>query len=596
MSVIDVTEFYSKRVELFSGELGKVEKKIREISLLRLGSLLLSGAGLYVGFKGTPTGFICAAGLFFAFLYFIKRHSIAFLEKRRIEELLLLNKKEVAFQRGDKSVFDPGLDFDTSKHLYALDLDIFGIGSLFQSVSRSATLSGKHLLAGSLLNPLTHEDEIVRRREAIHDLAPDADWRQGFYALGQQTEEKPTDRKQISSWLQLSEFFEGRAKWKVITVIMTLISAVIILYCIVTAQLLLRLLFAPLIINGLLMIFISNPIKEYFSYFGRKTKQFKKYADLFEHISKRKFSAPESVELQQKCLEASAAFKKLFELSNLADQRSNMMVASFMNGFFLFDLWIIYRIEGWRKIHKNSFEQWVDSLVVLDMISSFANFSFNHPDFVDASVKEGKPFIAAKALAHPLMNTHVSVRNDYEAGVNSRLHVITGSNMAGKSTFIRAVGLNIVLACNGVPVCATEFSCSVLGIITSIRITDSLEENASYFKAELNRLTELKSKLETNSPFIVLLDEILRGTNSDDKRLGTYSFLLKLKQYNCVVLLATHDLSIGKLEQEFPGIAENYCFESQFSGEGLTFDYKLRRGISSSTNATFLMRKMGLID
>ncbi|CAN5455079.1 MutS family DNA mismatch repair protein [soil metagenome] len=594
--MIDVTEYYAKRVEVYSGELIKVEKRIRKISLLRLGCLLMAGTGLYFGFNGTWAGFIWSTVFFIGFLYLIKRHSIAFLEKNRIAALLLLNQKEVAFQSGDKSVFDTGLDFDTSKHLYALDLDIFGIGSLFQSVGRTATLSGKVLLGNALLNPLTREDEIVRRREAIRDLTPDVEWRQAFYVLGQQTEEKPSDREQISSWLSLPEFFEGRRGWKVVTVMMSVLSAVIIVYCIVTAQFLTQLLFVPIIINGLLMIFISKSIKEYFGYFGRKTKQFKKYADLFVHINKGTFSSAESVELQRKCLEASAAFKKLFELSSLADQRGNMMVATFMNGFFLFDLWIIYRIEGWRRINRNSINQWIDSLVTIDMISSFANFSFNHPDFVDASVRTGSPFISAKALAHPLMNTSSSIKNDYEVGVTTRLHVITGSNMAGKSTFIRAVGLNTVLACNGVSVCASEFSCSVLGIITSIRITDSLEENASYFKAELNRLSQLKGNLETNSPFIVLLDEILRGTNSDDKRLGTQSFLLKLKQYNCIVLLATHDLSIGKLEQEFPGIVENYCFESQFSGDGLLFDYKLRRGISASTNATFLMKRMGLID
>lgn len=194
------------------------------------------------------------------------------------------------------------------------------------------------------------------------------------------------------------------------------------------------------------------------------------------------------------------------------------------------------------------------------------------------------------------MDTQVSIKNDYDIGVQSKVHVITGSNMAGKSTFIRALGVNLVLACNGVPVCAKEFKCSILGLITSIRITDSLEENASYFKAELIRLERVLDQLKTGKPYLVLLDEILRGTNSDDKRLGTQSFLLKLKQYNCLVLLATHDLSIGKLEKEFPGEVENYCFESQFSEDGLSFDYKLRKGVSSSTNATFLMKRMGLID
>jgi len=593
---MNVLEFYEKRVVLYSGELERIERKIRSISLQRLGVLLLVGISLYFGFNGNPMAFTIAAGLFILFLYFIKQHSIAFVEKIRVAELVLLNKNEVAFQKGDKSVFDAGLDFNISNHLYALDLDIFGKGSLFQAINRSATLSGKLLLGDALLKPLSNELDINRRREAIHDLAPDIEWRQGFYVSGVQSQERPTDRKQLTAWLALPEFFDRRAFWIFFTVFTSIISMAIILYCIVTAQFLVQLIFAPLLINSLVFIFISSDVKKYFEYFGNKTKQFKKYGNLFEHISKRNFSSPESAELQERCSEASGAFRKLFELSGLAESRANQMVGPIMNGYFLFDLWIIYRIEKWRRANKNFFDQWIDSLVAIDMISSLSNFSFNHPDFVDAEVKATKPFISAMSLAHPLMSTAISVKNHYEVGLTSRLHVITGSNMAGKSTFIRAVGMNLVLACNGVPVCAKEFSCSVMGLITSIRITDSLEENASYFKAELNRLEQLVNYLKTEQPFIVLLDEILRGTNSDDKRLGTQSFLLKLKQYNCIVLLATHDLSIGKLELEYPGIVENYCFESQFAGDGLIFDYKLKKGISSSTNATFLMKRMGLID
>jgi DNA mismatch repair ATPase MutS len=316
---------------------------------------------------------------------------------------------------------------------------------------------------------------------------------------------------------------------------------------------------------------------------------------LFAHIGKWKFKSEEGQQLQMECENASNALNKLFRASSLTDQR-NGMLGSIMNGFFMFDLWCIYRIESWRKEHKDHFPGWINSLIKIDTISSFANFAFNHPDFCDASIEGGKNFISARAMGHPLMNSAISVKNDYDIGVASRIHVVTGSNMAGKSTFIRAVGVNLILAKNGVPVCAQEFKCSLPGLITSIRISDSLEENASYFKAELIRLEQILEQLKTGQPFLVLLDEILRGTNSDDKRLGTQSFLLKLKQFNCLVMLATHDLNIGKLEQQFPGDVENYCFESQFTNEGLSFDYKLRKGISSSTNATFLMKRMGLID
>ncbi len=597
--VIDILNFYLERVELYKGKLTKLDEEIRQISLKRLASIVMVGLSLYGGFSTSGYLFSITAIFFGVFLYYVKKHTLAFQARVLLAELLLLNQREVSFKKGDKSVFDSGIDFDpehSAHHLFALDLDIFGTGSLFQSINRSSTRSGRQLLAKRLLIPLTDPDEIEMRKQSIHELSSHIDWRQEFYAIGMQIGEKPKDADELSKWLSLPDFFEGRIYWKGIMLGMTFVSGLIIAYCILTAQLLIALLFMPLVINGVLLSIISRTAKEYFAHFGNRTKQFKKYADLFAHINKRKFISPESAQLHQECKHASQAFEKLFQVANLTEQRANGVVGPLMNGFFLFDLWCIYRIENWRRKNKDQFPAWINSLISIDMISSFSNFTFNHPDFSDAIIQRTGRFISAKQMGHPLMNSRDSIKNDYEVGVTSKIHIITGSNMAGKSTFIRALGVNLILARNGVPVCAEEFICSTLGLITSIRISDSLEENASYFKAELIRLEQLLNQLKTGQPFLVLLDEILRGTNSDDKRLGTQSFILKLKQFNCLVLLATHDLSIGKLEQEFPEYIENYCFESQFTNEGLSFDYKLRKGVSSSTNATFLMKRMGLID
>ncbi|NOT73952.1 MAG: hypothetical protein HOP08_03420 [Cyclobacteriaceae bacterium] len=591
----DIAGIYKERVKGYSERLTEIDRRIRQIALQRLMSILFTGVCLYLGFRMNPLSFFPAVGFFSLFLFLVKKHTLTFRKRVILAELLSLNKKEAAFKEGDKSVFDAGIDFDTSHHLYALDLDIYGTGSLFQSVNRSATTSGRELLSQNLLNPLTNKEEIIKRADSIHDLAKEIDWRQEFTAIGSQLVEKPKDYVELKEWLAIPDFFIGRGHWRPIMWIMPAISAGGILYCIFTSQFIALLVFGPFAINTFLLSLLLKPLKEYFLRFGGKTKQFKKYADLFAHIREGKFKTPQNKALQEQCTDASEAFAKLFKLSNAADQRLGAG-GPIMNGLFLMDLWNVLGIEQWKDRHKDSFPQWIDSLVTIDMLSSFSNFTFNHPDFVNATISEGKEFISAKEMGHPLMDTQVSIKNDYDIGVQSKVHVITGSNMAGKSTFIRALGVNLVLACNGVPVCAKEFKCSILGLITSIRITDSLEENASYFKAELIRLERVLDQLKTGKPYLVLLDEILRGTNSDDKRLGTQSFLLKLKQYNCLVLLATHDLSIGKLEKEFPGEVENYCFESQFSEDGLSFDYKLRKGVSSSTNATFLMKRMGLID
>jgi DNA mismatch repair ATPase MutS len=337
-------------------------------------------------------------------------------------------------------------------------------------------------------------------------------------------------------------------------------------------------------------------MKAYFNSFGSRTKLFQKFSDLFLLVSRRQFTSSLGKEHYENVNEASSAFMELSRLANRVDQRLNGLVGPIMNGLFLFDVWNIHAIERWRITHGNRVDSWIVALANIDMLNSLANYKFNHPAFINATITTGPSTVKAKSMGHPLLPFNESVKNDYELGLTSKAHIVTGSNMAGKSTFIRTVGLNIILALNGMPVCAQEFTCTVMSIASCIRITDSLEEHASYFRAELMRLETIVQLLKSGEPYIVLLDEILRGTNSDDKRMGTLAFFKKLKDYNCVAILATHDLVIGKLEEQFPGHFANYCFESELRGSQLHFDYKLRRGVSSSTNATFLMKSLGLID
>lgn len=351
-----------------------------------------------------------------------------------------------------------------------------------------------------------------------------------------------------------------------------------------------------LAINSTIRGLMDKPIGKYFSSFGNKTRLFEKFSDLFQLVSKQNVTTPLAGQNFDKVHEAADAFLELYQLSNRAEQRRNGLIGPIMNGLFLFDVWNIHAIEGWRTKYRDRIDAWIVALANIDMLNSLANYRFNHPAFVDAVVQSGPSFISAEDMGHPLLPFDESVKNDYELGVTSRAHIVTGSNMAGKSTFIRTVGLNIILALNGLPVCAGKFGCTVMSIASCIRITDSLEEHASYFRAELRRLEKIVGLLKGGEPYIVLLDEILRGTNSDDKRLGTLAFFKKLKDYDCLAILATHDLVIGKLEEQFPEHYANYCFESELSGGELRFDYKLRRGVSASTNATYLMRSLGLID
>lgn len=589
-------EFYQKRVAELEQQSDALKKELSFIALLRL--------ILFVLMAGSIAAAIFISSLFsFAILVFlvlfgiqVKRNATKSAEAAIHANILNLNRDELAFMQGDKSRFPGGNNIQAHNHIYATDLDIFGHGSLFQAIDRTGILEGRGLLIDTLLHLPKNTTVIDQRKAATAELEKEVDWRQRFSVVGMMSEETAKDMPALRQWVQQPDFFENRKSWIWIARFISVISFSLIVYMYVVGMFYPLYFFGLIIVNSVIRGAFNNPIKEYFQSFGTRTKLFQKFADLFDLVSKKQFTSELAKEHYEKVNEAAGAFKRLSQLSNRAEQRLNGLVGPAMNALFLYDVWNIHAIEEWRMKHRANIDGWIFSLANFDMLNSLANYRFNHPAFVDATVSSGKSFIKATEMGHPLLPFNESVKNDYELGLTTKAHIVTGSNMAGKSTFIRTVGLNLILALNGLPVCAKEFSCSVISIASCIRITDSLEEHASYFRAELRRLETIVGLIATGEPYLVLLDEILRGTNSEDKRMGTLAFFRKLKDYNCLAILATHDLVLGKLEEQFPDHYSNYCFESELKDSALHFDYRLRRGVSSSTNATFLMRSLGLID
>jgi DNA mismatch repair ATPase MutS len=590
------TEFYKERIGKIESELAALNNELGRISVARL-ILFLLLVGSIAGAIFLSSYFSIAIVVFLIlFGIQVKRNAKKSAEAAIVSNILDLNRNELAFMMGDKSVFADGSDVDVHNHIYATDLDIFGYASLFQAIDRTGTHEGRGLVIDSLLHLPKDTNVIDKRKSALKELENEIEWRQRFSVVGKMSEETPKDMPALRAWTEQPDFFKGRELWIWYARIISVIAFAFIVWMYYVGEFYPLPFFGLIVLNSVVRGFINRPLKEWFQSFGTRTRLFQKFADLFDLVSKKQFTSELAKEHYDKVHEAAAAFKELSRLSNRAEQRMNGLVGPLMNGLFMYDVWNIYAIEQWRLKHRDKVDGWIIALANFDMLNSLANYRFNHPAFVEANVAAKPSFIKATQLGHPLLPFDMSVKNDYELGITSKAHIVTGSNMAGKSTFIRTVGLNLVLALNGLPVCAKEFSCSVISIASCIRITDSLEEHASYFRAELRRLETIVGLIATGEPYLVLLDEILRGTNSDDKRMGTLAFFKKLKDYNCLAILATHDLVLGKLEEQFPEHYSNYCFESEIRGEELYFDYRLRRGVSSSTNATYLMRSLGLID
>ena len=272
-----------------------------------------------------------------------------------------------------------------------------------------------------------------------------------------------------------------------------------------------------------------------------------------------------------------------------------MLVFILLNTFFLYDIQVIIRLEKWKTKNRHAFPGWLKAVADIEYLNSLSAFSFNNPDFSFPQLTEDSKTILAVQLSHPLIAPSERVYNDFVLGKNEKLMLITGSNMSGKSTFLRSIGINVLLAQCGAPVCAQSFQLMPVRMLTCIRITDSLHEHTSYFMAELKKLQQIIHALREDIFSLVLIDEILRGTNSDDKHHGSQKYIEQLISFPCLSLFATHDVQLGQLEQTYPGLVGNYCFESTIQDNEIYFDYKLHKGVSKNRNASFLMKKMEII-
>jgi DNA mismatch repair ATPase MutS len=279
---------------------------------------------------------------------------------------------------------------------------------------------------------------------------------------------------------------------------------------------------------------------------------------------------------------------------NFFDNRLNMVVSIFLNGLFLWDIQCVLWLEKWKIKNRQQTGKWFDAIYRFDALQCLGNFSFNNPGYAFPAVEDEGPVIEAEKLGHPLIDKAERVSNDFKQGKNGEIYLITGANMAGKSTFLRTVGINLVLARAGAPACAEKFNCQPREIFTSMRTSDSLKKNESYFYAELLRMKKLFQQLESPLKTYFILDEMLKGTNSADKLTGSGKLIREMIRLKGTGIIATHDLQLANLEEEYPGVIINRCFEIEIDNSNIIFDYKLKKGVTTKMNAMLLIDQMGL--
>lgn len=540
--------------------------------------------------------FIVGALLFIAFLILVYYNSKLNYKLKYAAFYIELLDKELRIQSGNWTDEIDGTDLINPNHDYSHDLDLFGKGSLFQYLNRTATRAGYNRLASKLNFLSLDADEIRSKQNGLKELAKLHEFRERFYVLARFVEDKNKKVKEIdpTSVPDISFIGKGMRFLAILFPVITSIAIALSIFGIVDSLIILYLFFAGLIITGSVLRKI-NLVHNEVSALGRYLSR---YSDLIAHVEAQifetKFLQNLSNQLKTDGKAASQVVNELGKIIQLFDQRLNMLMGAILNGLFLWDLIVCLRLRSWYKIHNQSLIAWVDVLSELEAQMSLATFCDNHAKGVYPLVSSDVVFDAIN-LGHPLIPVSERVSNNFSITQDRRICVVTGANMAGKSTFLRTVGCNLVLAGNGCLVIADSFTYRPLPFVTNMRAVDNLLKHESYFFAELSRLQMIVERLKDKGEIFFILDEILKGTNSHDKTTGSQALIKQLLKLNGSGIIATHDLELGDLAEEYPGKIFNNCFEVSFVADNLEFDYTLRDGVTQSHNASFLMRKMGLI-
>ena len=593
-----VRQFFETKKSKYALKLDETSSKIRLTSIFRISIFIATVIAVYItSAYHWPYLVVSAAIGLAAFIYMVIRHASLFKQKNWYQNLMAINQAELDVLNGDTSSKYEGVQWNEADHPFVNDLDIFGRKSLFQLIDRSATQQGRNYLAGRLKNPIKSKTTLNQRQKAISELSEKPDFRQYFQVSGNIRDEDENSLPGLLEWIQKKQSSFNSVFNKLMLFINPIIGFVVlflIIFGILNPSAFLLFLIIP---SALLMPKIGLINKEHMQ-LSRKSETFEKYAGLLNLVENENFKAQILVDAKNLLIsDEHAASKSIGKLANISaafDYRLNLLVGLLLNIFFLWDIRQAIRLENWKKENSAFVSDWFDKLAQIDELSSFAGFAFNHPTSVYPEFSDAAFVFKAKNLKHPFISDEVSVGNDVKFTGWQQFHIVTGANMAGKSTYLRTVGINMILAMTGCPVLADEFLLTPAELFTGIKTSDSLQDGESYFFAELKRLEMMIRRLEKGEPMFIILDEILRGTNSADKQKGSKALISQLVKLGASGMIATHDLTLGELASVFKDHVINKRFEVETENNELVFDYKLKEGISQNLNASFLMKKMGI--
>ena len=573
---------YKEKLETATQLYKQYYQQYNAIAFARLIDLLFA---IVIGYKAINEsswlwGFLAAVMIVLFFLLIGKHKQIAV--KRRIAKAkIAINEREIAFIEQGIYPADNGKDFEPAQHPYAYDLDVLGEKSLYHYLNRTHTYLGRKRLAHKLLYPDT--TAILTNQEAIKALKPELAWRQTFMAHAEQIDDSPSFYDRLQQWAAAPTTPMGKFM-RVFTVISPIVF---------TLSAIIGYIYDYEVLKSIAKLLLTINLSVFFFYISKINKE--KLG--FEHTYTMLYAFKECIaqvetHFPEKNKQASTHIAQLSRLLDDLDSVSNILVSIPLNIFSFYHLHRYRALLQWKRTYGTHIAQWLETVAATEVLCSFANFAYNNPHFVYPTFNN-QYRISFEDVGHPLIAENERITNNITLD-EAHFIILTGSNMSGKSTFLRTLGVNMLLAQVGLPVCAREAAIHPLPLLVSMRLSDSLSDGKSYFFAEINRIEQIMTALKRER-CMVLLDEILRGTNSEDKQYGTIKIIERLLSLKAIGIVATHDIEVCKTADRYPQQLQNKCFESYIHEGELSFDYKLREGICQNKNATFLMEKLGII-
>ena len=586
---------YFRRAEGYRRNLALAQKKSTILSNLRLIVFLAGVGALAYSFYGPRSMSLLALLLGALFLYLLVRHAQVNEEVEFLDKMGNINETAVKRMDGAWTQFpDDGAKYIDHSHPFTSDLNIFGKGSLFQYFYVPLTFGGEERLV-ELLRSQPEFSEIVQRQEAVADMAHRLDFRQHMQATVSHSFFKKKNPQEVLAWLEKD--YNARYLPQVVFFLPVVTLALFAFAALGLIPFTIPL--GSLAFQALIAFWGNLIVSHRFLELDKPVLRLKRYVDLLKWIETEKFKA-QFLKKQKKrifagAVPASRLIGNLVQIAERNDLRhSNALIYYLLNILFFWDLWTLRKLEAWQKSWGHSVREWFEAVREVEAVSCLSGIYHDNPDWIFPTIHDDAPFINAKNIAHPLIPIGERIGNDLSMPQQGRVLIITGSNMSGKSTLLRTIGINMVLAYTGAPVCAGELICSAMHIYCKMQIHDNLTERISTFYAELKRMKIIIDAAKTKEPLLALMDEIFRGTNSRDRIIATRTVIHQLHALNTITLLTTHDLELGSLAKEYPGTISNYHFTDDIKEDHINFDYKIKPGISKTANAVALMKMIGI--